>query len=69
MKYKVGDVVVLRSGGPRMTVIEVRQALDSNPDLIVACWITQEHVVQTTTFPSVCLFKVRQPTLPIPRKG
>ena len=46
--YKVGDVVILRSGGPAMTVIEIRA-----DGFIGARWFVNDHAypVITHTYP------------------
>jgi uncharacterized protein YodC (DUF2158 family) len=56
MKFKVGDVVTLNSGGPRMTVSAVKD------DKITAIW-PDESGYGKIEVPSVCISKVtEQPT-------
>jgi len=48
-EFKAGDVVVLNSGGPPMTVIQ-RTMMDD----VYCTWINDADVIRST-FPSVCL--------------
>jgi uncharacterized protein YodC (DUF2158 family) len=50
MTFKVGDIVLLNSGGEAMTVGEVR------PDGSVGClWFSGDAVLSTGLFPPECL--------------
>lgn len=50
--FSVGDVVTLNSGGPQMTIIEIRLV---SPVQARCSWITNEGVMLSATFPEVCL--------------
>lgn len=52
--YKVGDVVVLKSGGPEMTVYEIQ-----NSDYVNCTWFVGDKP-QYASFPSGVLEKVEE---------
>lgn len=52
--YCDGVIVVLRSGGPPMTVLRTLQGPDR---LTLVCWFDQE-LLREGTFPAVCLVPV-----------
>jgi len=37
-KFKAGDIIELKSGGPKMTVEEVTEGRGNNPDGLWAVW-------------------------------
>jgi uncharacterized protein YodC (DUF2158 family) len=52
MKFRVGDVVRLKSGGPAMTI----QKLGEYPSDQVECrWFTDEQECKWGSFPPACL--------------
>ena len=55
-KIKVGDLVELKSGGPKMTV---RNVDDGNKAaLIIVCYFTKNHTLKVDRFPPETLIKV-----------
>lgn len=53
MEFKAGDVVVLKSGGPRMTVSQVGQAHMTGEDTVWCVWferVGSKQVKQEATF-------------------
>ena len=54
-KYKVGDVVLLNSGGPPMTVIDY-QVTDVNKWLYICMW-TSDKGLDRGQFPEACIYK------------
>jgi uncharacterized protein YodC (DUF2158 family) len=45
MDFKAGDVVVLKSGGPKMTVEKIGPRNSTNPEEVVHCiWFENGHV-------------------------
>ena len=69
MAFKVGDMVVLKSGGPIMTVTHV----DKKPALVHTTWFTDRGVERAAHFPPAALEEhqpVDQETLEVRfRKG
>lgn len=54
--YKVGDTVMLRSGGPVMTIIALDRLYDEDPELSAICsWFASDNVRKTEPFPLSCL--------------
>jgi uncharacterized protein YodC (DUF2158 family) len=51
MAFKVGDMVVLKSGGPIMTVTHV----DKKPILVHTSWFTDRAVEKAAHFPPAAL--------------
>jgi uncharacterized protein YodC (DUF2158 family) len=37
MNFKIGDVVVLKSGGPKMTVEKIGPRNSNDPDIVARC--------------------------------
>lgn len=60
---KVGDVVQLKSGGPKMTVVRVDAGADSRQRLIECQWFTSEMRPEKAAFPEDAL------ALPLPGIG
>lgn len=52
--YVEGEIVVLKSGGPDMTIIEV---IDETDEVVVA-FASLENGIDILGFPSVCVRKV-----------
>jgi uncharacterized protein YodC (DUF2158 family) len=50
--FEIGDVVGLRSGGPKMTVSEIK-----GDGKIEAMWFDAENARMTATFPPAVLHK------------
>jgi len=46
--FKVGDVVILKSGGPTMTVCEI----DDDEDMIYCQWFVENKILETADFPA-----------------
>jgi uncharacterized protein YodC (DUF2158 family) len=46
---KIGDIVVLNSGGPDMTIIGV------TGDKATVVWTSETNMIMRNTFPVVCL--------------
>ena len=53
--FKVGDVVRLKSGGPKMTVICADESLDKKHFWCHCSWFDNDIKSQTTIFPDVAL--------------
>lgn len=53
-EFKIGDVVMLKSGGPRMTVVGTPDEGDENQDVDVA-WFSQESALVAAELPSDAL--------------
>jgi uncharacterized protein YodC (DUF2158 family) len=53
--FKVGDVVQLKSGGPKMTVVLVGGGSDSQHRLIECRWFTSEMRPERAAFPEEAL--------------
>jgi uncharacterized protein YodC (DUF2158 family) len=52
--FKVGDIVQLKSGGPKMTVVDVERA--PRGQLQVRCtWFTKQDLMEQGTFPADAL--------------
>lgn len=51
--FKAGDVVQLKSGGPRMTVVEYRSAGSGTE--VLCQWFSEKQEVQAYTFPEALL--------------
>lgn len=59
-KFKVGDVVMLNSGGPLLTVAALTEKDDG--DTIVGCgWFTREGEIRTGEFAPALLRAVKLP--------
>jgi len=54
-EWKVGDVVVLKSGGPKMTVV----GIPIDPTIGIVCAWMDQYVATEHYFPAACL---REPT-------
>jgi uncharacterized protein YodC (DUF2158 family) len=55
-KFKIGDVVVLNSGSPSMTVTTIEEGeADTGGDDIYTCWIDPAGKEHTSSFPEACL--------------
>jgi uncharacterized protein YodC (DUF2158 family) len=54
-RFKVGEVVQLKSGGPQMTVVSVRTDGGSTNRIVECVWFTQEMKSETATFPEEAL--------------
>lgn len=63
-QWQVGDVVELKSGGPRMTVESIGTQID--PDGVVCRWFEGKDLKQAT-FPPGSLQKPTPP--PVPRRA
>lgn len=50
--FKVGDVVILNSGGPKMTVVEVQSSR------VKVVWVDDDDSLEAAWFPNVCVFRV-----------
>lgn len=64
MNFEAGDVVELKSGGPRMTVEQVSKAAMTGEDLVWCVWfekIGNRQVRQEATFRPVVLQKASAP--------
>jgi uncharacterized protein YodC (DUF2158 family) len=60
MEFKVGDVVMLKSGGSPMTVEQVGKRSMTNEDLVWCVWFEdagKRQVVKRETFPPGALMK------------
>lgn len=60
MEFSPGDVVQLKSGGPRMTVEQVGEAHMTGEPTVWCVWfekVGNKQVVQRDTFPPVTLTK------------
>jgi uncharacterized protein YodC (DUF2158 family) len=55
-EFKVGDVVVLKSGGPRMTITKMEVTFDADVSRVEWIW---EGELRIAAFPVECLKKVR----------
>lgn len=59
-KFKLGDVVMLNSGGPRMTVTETP---DSDDDEVYCLWFCKsdegDYMTGDASFPPECLAYVK----------
>jgi uncharacterized protein YodC (DUF2158 family) len=53
--FKVGDVVQLKSGSPKMTVVSVGTASESGPATIECQWFTSEMWPEKAVFPQPAL--------------
>ena len=52
MEYKIGDVVILKSGGPSMTVHNIGNYIDtSNSKGLLCVWFDQNKKVQAVFHP------------------
>lgn len=51
--FKIGDVVTLKAGGPRLTIKDV------GGDRAVCVWFSREDVLQEDTFRTACLVLAR----------
>lgn len=49
--FKVGDVVILNSGGPKMTVVEVHSSR------VKVVWVDDDDNLEAAWFPNVCVFR------------
>ncbi len=47
--FKEGDVVVLKSGGPLMTVLRVARDIHTN-EAVVCCWFDDTKALRSGTF-------------------
>jgi uncharacterized protein YodC (DUF2158 family) len=60
MKFKIGDVVKLNSGGPLMTVHNVEEddeTEDGSNDTLGVTWIASDGKEHTSEFPAACVKK------------
>jgi len=56
MEFKTGDVVVLKSGGPNMTVEKVGARNSSNPEVVVHCvWFENEKDTEGKFLPETLM--------------
>jgi uncharacterized protein YodC (DUF2158 family) len=55
-ELRVGDVVTLKSGGPKMTITRLGDEADSWP---VCSWFSEGGQYGREQFPRVCLVRVR----------
>jgi len=45
MNFKAGDIVVLKSGGPKMTIEKIVHKNEPNPEIVAHCiWFENEQV-------------------------
>jgi uncharacterized protein YodC (DUF2158 family) len=64
MAFKVGDIVTLKSGGPRMTVQRVIEKSDRQPDEIIECQWFDKNTLKEASFPPDSL-KIWEPDKPL----
>jgi uncharacterized protein YodC (DUF2158 family) len=50
--FAVGDVVILNSGGPKMTVAEVQ------PGQVRVVWVDDDDDLEAAWFPNACVYQV-----------
>jgi uncharacterized protein YodC (DUF2158 family) len=65
MDFQAGDIVQLKSGGPRMTVEQVGKHPHTDADTVWCTWfemVGKRQVVQRETFSPVVLQKVTRDT-------
>jgi uncharacterized protein YodC (DUF2158 family) len=61
MDIKAGDVVTLKSGGPKMTVKEVRPFSPDKPEIVVNCfWFEKEEKITCAKFSPEMLLLVQE---------
>jgi uncharacterized protein YodC (DUF2158 family) len=53
-RFKVGDIVQLKSGGPKMTVTSI----GNGSDMVECTWFGDDNKPQYDTFPATALLKV-----------
>ena len=58
--FKVGDVVRLKSGGPRMTVTNPRAAVE--PDMLTVIWHDISHLIRRGIIETECLCRAEEPS-------
>ena len=58
MTYKAGDQIVLRSGGPVMTILKVY--VNTFADLIDAGWFDARGEYKTSSFPVAAVRPVKE---------
>jgi uncharacterized protein YodC (DUF2158 family) len=67
MSFNIGEVVALRSGGPKMTVTSMSTGPD-RPPLFVCSWVDKDGRPQTGAYPAEALKLVEKkprPNLPL----
>ena len=47
IQYKIGDTVILKSGGPIMTIVDI----DINTNQVECCWFNEQNDRQIEEFP------------------
>jgi uncharacterized protein YodC (DUF2158 family) len=52
-KYVMGDVVILNSGGPHMSVI--RYSVEDGCTYVACVWFNKDGSVATAGFPELCI--------------
>ena len=62
--WKTGDVVRLKSGGPRMTVVKTANEQGSGDTVAVCAWFDMNGQIQTTNCPPALLVPVAEPPDP-----
>lgn len=49
-EYKIGDIVRLKSGGPKMTVIGIGDGFTGSPDYVHTRWFGENSKLESGSF-------------------